>query len=167
MQTFHRWFAVFDRVVVTTLKWVCIALFVVLTLLLTANILIRFFPVMSLHWFDEIVEMVFAGLVFYGAAILCATRGFFSVGDWISPRLPGPRARHAYRLVIELAVLAFVLVFLRYAFELAARAEDLTNALQMPKAVLYSSMPISGAIMTIYCVKYALVELVALLHPQR
>ena len=167
MQTFHRWFAVFDRVVVATLKWVCIALFAVLTLLLTANILIRFFPVMSLHWFDEIVEMVFAGLVFYGAAILCATRGFFSVGDWISPRLPGVRARHAYRLAIELAVLAFVLVFLRYAFELAARAEDLTNALQMPKTVLYSSMPIAGAIMAIYSAKHALVELVALLQARR
>lgn len=45
-----------------------VTLFVVLTAIITANVLLRIFPITSLHWMDEIVEMCFAGLVFYGAA---------------------------------------------------------------------------------------------------
>ena len=48
---------------------------------------VRFFPVVSLHWFDEIIELLYAYLVFYGAAALWITREHLSVGDWISGRL--------------------------------------------------------------------------------
>ena len=158
MKRLAAWFDAFDRVVVVVLKWLCIVLFVVLTVLLTANIVVRFVPVVSLHWFDEIVEMVFAALVFYGAAVLWASRGFFSVGDWISARLPGPRSRHGYRLVVELLSLAFLAALLVYSWEITVRAEDLTNALQLPKSLLYACMPIAAVIMVVYSIKYVLVE---------
>jgi TRAP-type C4-dicarboxylate transport system permease small subunit len=158
MDAFLRWFEQVDRLVTFVLKWLCIALFVVLTLLLSANILVRFFPIMSLHWFDEIVEMVFAALVFYGAAMLWAVHGHFSVGDWISPRLPGQRAAHAYRLAVELLALGFLGVLFVYSLELTLRAEDVTNALQLPKSLLYCSMPIAAAIMLAYSAKRVLLE---------
>ena len=50
------------------LKALTITIFLLLSLLVSANVLVRFVPVVSLHWFDEIVEMLYAYLIFYGAA---------------------------------------------------------------------------------------------------
>ena len=76
-----------DRFVLALLKAFTILCFVLLTVLISANVFVRFFPVVSLHWFDEIIELLYAYLVFYGAAALWITREHFSVGDWISGRL--------------------------------------------------------------------------------
>ena len=63
-----------DRLLLSTLKAVSITCFFLLTILITANVFVRFFPVVSLHWFDEIIELLYAHLVFYGAAALWITR---------------------------------------------------------------------------------------------
>ena len=64
-----------DRIALVVLKALTITFFLLLSLLVSANVLVRFVPVVSLHWFDEIVEMLYAYLVFYGAAALWITRG--------------------------------------------------------------------------------------------
>jgi hypothetical protein len=91
-----------DRFVLTLLKAFTILCFSLLTVLISANVFVRFFPMVSLHWFDEIIELLYAYLVFYGAAALWITREHFSVGDWISGRLiRHPKAIRVYRLVLE------------------------------------------------------------------
>lgn len=153
MQTLSSLFAAFDRGVVATLKWLCIALFALLTLLLTANILIRFVPVFSMHWFDEILELIYAALVFYGAAAVWASGGHFSVGDWISGLLPGERARAFYRLIVQILSVLFLAVFLWYSIQLVMRASELSTVFQIPKSVMYSCMPVSSAIMLLYALR--------------
>ena len=41
-----------DRAILFALKVVTIVSFVLLTVLITANVFVRFFPVVSQHWFD-------------------------------------------------------------------------------------------------------------------
>src|SRR5512141_3086219 len=90
-----------DRVLLNTLKAVTIACFFLLTLLITANVFVRFFPIVSLHWFDEIIELLYAYLVFYGAAALWINREHLCVGDWISGRLiKSNRAISCYKLML-------------------------------------------------------------------
>ena len=43
-----------DRALLLVLEAICIALFAAITVILTLNIVVRFFPFMSMHWFDEI-----------------------------------------------------------------------------------------------------------------
>ena len=152
-----------------------IALLIALSLLLIANVLLRLtndlsialtdrgyanaaafiqrlLPLVSMHWFDEIVEMSFAALVFYGAALLWATKGHFCVGDWISPRLSGERARTWYRALVAVFCVAFQAVFFWYSLLLTLRATELTTVFQIPKSLLYSCMPISSFIMLAYSV---------------
>ena len=57
-----------DQVLVAVLKWICIGLFTAITIILTLNIVVRFVPIMSMHWFDEILELLYVALIFYGAA---------------------------------------------------------------------------------------------------
>jgi TRAP-type C4-dicarboxylate transport system permease small subunit len=156
-----RWF---DRLMMQSLRVLTIACFVILTLLVSANVFVRFFPVASLHWFDEIIELLYAYFVFYGAAALWISREHFSVGDWIGSRMiknaPG---RHLYRMVLELIVLLFALIFFYYSLRLTALAQDVTNVFAIPKRVLYSCMPVAGAIMIIYSIRNIAVEIIPII----
>ena len=69
-----------DEIISMVLKAITITCLVFLTLLVSANIFVRFFPVASMHWFDEIIELLYAYLVFYGAAALWISREHFGVG---------------------------------------------------------------------------------------
>ena len=152
--------AFIDRMILKALKVVTIVSFIFLTILITANVIVRFFPVVSLHWFDEIIELLYAYLVFYGAAALWILRGHISVGDWIEKSIGNPRLRHLYRAFIELMVLAFAAVFFYYSLRLTILALDVTNVFAIPKRVLYSCMPVAGAIMVIYSLRNIAVEII-------
>ncbi len=154
-----------DRMVLAALKALTITLFLLLSLLVCANVFVRFVPVVSLHWFDEIVEMLYAALIFYGAAALWITREHFSLGDWIGSKvIRDARARHLYRLVIEVLVLVFVLVFFYYSFRLTLMARDVTNVFAIPKRILYSCMPIAGAVMVVYSIRNIIHEVIPLIR---
>ena len=152
-----------DKWVLSALKIVTITSFGFLTILITANVIVRFFPVVSLHWFDEIIELLYAYLVFYGAAALWILRGHISVGDWIGERISRESLRHAYQMAIELLVLAFATIFLFYSYRLTVLAQDVTNVFAIPKSVLYSCMPISGVIMVLYSLRNVVSEFVGII----
>jgi TRAP-type transport system small permease protein len=155
-----------DKVFLRTLKAITITSFVFLTILIAANVFVRFFPIVSLHWFDEIIELLYAYLVFYGAAALWISRDHFGVGDWIEKRIPDIRMRHIYRLIIELLVLCFVVIFFYYSLRLTLLARDVTNVFAIPKRVLYSCLPVSGLIMIIYSIRNVTIEIVGIMKPQ-
>ncbi|NTV42127.1 MAG: TRAP transporter small permease subunit [Syntrophobacteraceae bacterium] len=153
-----------DRLALTVLKVFTIVLFILLSLLVSANVFVRFVPVVSLHWFDEILELLYAYLIFYGAAALWITREHFSVGDWISGRiLRGARTKRLYRAVLEVLVLIFAVVFFYYSLQLTLLARDVTNVFAIPKRILYSCLPCSGAIMIIYSIRNVAVEMIPLM----
>jgi len=157
---FARWI---DRIISQGLRILTITCFVFVTILVSANVFVRFFPVASLHWFDEIIELLYAYLIFYGAAALWISREHFSVGNWIGNRLiHNLSARHLYRLVLEVIVLIFALIFFYYSLKLTALAQDVTNVFAIPKRVLYSCMPIAGGIMIIYSIRNVIVEVIPL-----
>lgn len=155
-----------DRIMLNGLKTVAIVVFILLTVLITANVFVRFFPVVSLHWFDEIIELLYAYMVFYGAAALWITREHIHVGDWLGGALAkNERLGHAYGVVVETLVLAFACVFFYYAWQLTGRALDVTNVFAIPKKILYSCMPISGAVMVVYSIRNIVVELIGVFKP--
>lgn len=155
-----------DAAVTAVLKWLTVALFLALTLIVTANVLLRVFPITSLHWTDEIVEMCFAGLVFYGAAGVWMAKGNFSVGDWISKLAKTERAKNAYRLFLELIILGFAVVFFIYSLNLTLRARETTSVFQISKKVLYSCMPISAFIMSVYSLVFVVRGAILMVDPK-
>jgi len=156
-----------DKALLYALKGITIASFFFLTLLISANIFVRFFPVASLHWFDEIIELLYAYLVFYGAAALWISREHFGVGDWLEKRIKNVRMRYGYRVIIELFVICFVIIFFYYSLKLTVLAQDVTNVFAIPKRVLYSCLPVSGAIMIIYSIRNITVETIGMIKSRR
>jgi TRAP-type C4-dicarboxylate transport system permease small subunit len=155
-----RWM---DKTMLAILKGITITSFILLTLLVSANVFVRFFPVASLHWFDEIIELLYAYLIFYGAAALWISREHFGVGDWIERRMKRTRVRYAYKLMIELLVMGFALIFFYYSLQLTLLARDVTNVFAIPKRVLYSCLPVSGFIMILYSFRNIAVEVSGLI----
>ena len=147
-----RIFGFLDRSIKFVLKWLTIVLFIALSFILTANVFVRFVPVISLHWFDEVVEMLYASLVFYGSAIVWIGKAHFSIGDWISKFAKTNRLKAIYRLFTATACFAFIFIFFIYALEITLKSHEFTPVIGMPKAVLYSCMPISAFIMTVYSI---------------
>ena len=155
----------FDKGLTLVLEWICIVLFVAITFILTLSIVVRFIPFMSMHWFDEILELLYGALIFYGAAAVWITHSHFSVGDWISKFIPSVRGRFAYRLVVELMSLIFIVIFFKYALDLMIQTEEQTTAFAISKKWLYACMPITGAIMVLYTLKNMYFELARIVNP--
>lgn len=179
-----------DRFVQRLLYVLCVVLFIALGLILLTNVFMRMandlsifldmrgmgvaasfvksmVPIASMHWFDEIVELCFAALVFYGAAALWGVKGHFSVGDWISPRLPGVYSRAVYKLIVSLLSLTFIAVFFWFSLALTRRTTELSTVFQIPKSVMYSCMPISSFIMMMYSLGDVCKDLRQLFAPSR
>ena len=112
----------------------------------------NFIPVTSFHWFDEIVELSFAALVFYGAAALWGAKLHFCVGDWITPRLSSQKIQTLYKMFVYLICVAFMGILFWFSLRLTLRSTELTTVFQIKKSILYSCMPISALIMLIYSV---------------
>jgi TRAP-type C4-dicarboxylate transport system permease small subunit len=138
-----------DGSLAEAMRRVCIAAFVVLIVLVTTLILIRFAPLFSLGWADEIVEMAFAWMTFLGAAALWRSRSHFRV-DLIPDMLAGSRAGRALEIFLSLAALAFFLVFTYEGAVLTLRTTIPSPILAWPKALWYMIMPISGFIILGY-----------------
>lgn len=151
-----------DKAFLYALKGITIASFFFLTLLISANIFVRFFPVASLHWFDEIIELLYAFLVFYGAAALWISHEHFGVGDWLEKRIKNVRMRYGYRMIIELFVICFAIIFFYYSLKLTILAQDVTNVFAIPKRILYSCLPAAGAVMILYSIRNIAIELVGM-----
>tara|TARA_R110001583_G_scaffold41314_1_gene131529 strand:- start:5303 stop:5875 length:573 start_codon:yes stop_codon:yes gene_type:complete len=174
-------FKTLDIWVQKTLRFVAMTMFSILALLLIANISLRLVndfiqflsehgmegvasliqsvvTINSFYWFDEIIELCFAALVFYGAADLWCSKLHFSVGDWISPRIKNVRMKNFYKLLIVLISAIFMGILFWYSLKLTLRTNQVTTAFQIKQWILYSCVPISSAIMLIYSVVDVVVQ---------
>lgn len=155
-----RYLGVFDRALVFTLRLICVACFSLLLLLLAGNVFVRYFPVAAFYWFDEVVEWMFAWMIFFGAAALWARDEHFRL-EWISEKIRGTPAGHLVAAAIELTSLFFLVIFSYEALRLTLLAKDWTPVFNVSRRFLYACMPISGLIMVGYGVRNVLREILA------
>jgi TRAP-type C4-dicarboxylate transport system permease small subunit len=150
-------FSKFDRYLVATLRTICVGCFIALLVLLTGNVLVRLFPVTTMYWFDEVVEWVFAWMVFLGAAALWARDEHFKL-DWISKKLQQHRQGPLVAVLLEILSLAFLAIFAYQSLRLTILAKDWTPVFNVSRRYLYVCMPVSGVIMVGYSVRNLLRE---------
>ncbi|MDN2664272.1 TRAP transporter small permease subunit [Psychromonas sp. 14N.309.X.WAT.B.A12] len=169
------------------LRYIAITMFSILALLLIANISLRLIndliqfllvngwegtanfiqsviTINSFYWFDEIIELSFAALVFYGAAALWCAKLHFSVGDWITPRINSIHLQNLYKLLILLISATFMAILFWYSLKLTLRTNQVTTAFQIKQWILYSCVPISSMIMLIYSIVDVVIAAKRLLH---
>ena len=146
-----------DRVIGHTLRWGSVALLFAIFALLSINVFIRFFPIVSFEWFDEIMEMLVAWMVFLGTAALWRENEHFAI-TFLPEALKGKKSGAALDILINLICLIFIGVFTYYSLNITLRVTDWTPTINMPKAFLYASMPVAGFFMMIYSLRNLLIS---------
>lgn len=144
-----------DRALEVILRWTSIVCLAALAVLVSALVLVRFFPIIPLDWSDEIVELAFAWMVFQGTAALWRSHEHITI-DFIPQALAGTRAGRALDVVLALLALAFLAVFTWQGWLLTVQARDTSPMLLLPKPLWYASLPLSGLVMIGYSVSRAL-----------
>jgi len=147
-RSFERAEGIIDLV----MRWGSVGCLASIFILISAGIFVRFVPISSMGWADEIVEFGFAWMVFLGSALLWKERTHFRV-DFIPIWLAGTQAGHILDIILGLMSLFFFLVFTYEGGVLTIRTTDPSPILALPKALWYVIMPISGALLIGYTVR--------------
>ena len=137
---------------VLSLRWATVGCFVGLFFLIGAGIFARFIPFFSMGWADEVIEWAFAWMVFLGALVLWRERTHFRV-DLIPKWLTGCRTGQILEIFLSLLSLLFFLLFTYEGGVLTMRTTDYSPILDLPKALWYVVLPISGAAISGYTVR--------------
>ena len=156
----------FDTALTKVIRIITIILFSIMSLMLLFRVVFRILSIkFSFHWQDELIEMCFAGIVFLGSAALWMTKGHFSAGNFIMKLMKNRIAVSIYKIILELVSLVFILVFLKYSYDLTMRSREVTAVLEIPKKILYGVMPVSGLIMSLYSFGFLIFEIKQLIKP--
>jgi TRAP-type C4-dicarboxylate transport system permease small subunit len=134
------------------MKWGSIVCLIGLLLFVSAGVFVRFVPISSMGWADEIIEFAFAWMIFLGAAVLWRARTHFHV-EVLPERLAGKKSGRMLEILLSLCALVFLLVFTYEGGLIAIRATDRSPILEFPRTLWYMILPISGAIMIGYTIR--------------
>jgi TRAP-type C4-dicarboxylate transport system permease small subunit len=141
-----------DRVLEAVLRWMSIVCMFILVVLVCALVLIRFYPLFSMGWADEIVELAFAWMVFMGTAAIWRSHEHITI-DFIPQALAGTRAGRALDVVVGLLILGFLAVFTWQGwFFMIQSSSNTSPMLTMPRPLWYATIPVSGLVMIVYTV---------------
>ncbi len=145
-----------DRVLGAALRIVPMLCLAALFVILFGNVLSRYFQIWSIAWFDEIVQALFAWMVFIGAAALWREHDHFRI-DWLETFLDdetgGGPASTVLRALLALLSLGFLAVLAWKGLDLTLRSRAVTPILNIPVATVYAAIPFSAAIMCAYSLR--------------
>ncbi|UCH21574.1 MAG: TRAP transporter small permease subunit [Deltaproteobacteria bacterium] len=151
-----------DRILASLMRGICIACIVFLLILMTGNVFFRFVPIISMGWYDEIVELLFAWLVFIGAAALWRENTHFRV-EWFYAKFENRSAGYMIGLLIESLSLFFLVIMTFQGLRITLLANDWTPILKLPKRLQYVDIPIAGSLMILYSVRNIVYHILSLL----
>jgi len=134
------------------MRWGSIICLVGLLFFVSAGVFVRFVPISSMGWADEIIEFGFAWMVFIGAAALWRGRSHFRV-ELVPGWLAGSKRGLILEIFLSLTALLFLVVFTYEGGIIAIRATDRSPILEFPRTLWYMCIPISGAIMIGYTIR--------------
>ncbi len=145
----------FDRlegIIDLAMRWGSVTCLVGIFILIAAGIFVRFVPISSMGWADEVIEFGFAWMVFLGSAVQWKERTHFR-GDLILKSVAGAQAGRILDIALSFMSLVFFLVFTFEGGVLTMRTTDPSPILALPKALWYVIMPISGCILIGYTIR--------------
>ena len=137
---------------VRALKWSSVGCLVALLVLIAAGIFVRFVPIGSMGWADEVIEWAFVYMVFMGSVVLWKERSHFRV-DLVPQWLAGTRGERALDISLALLSLVFFLVFTYEGTALTLRTTYNSPILDVPKLLWYGILPLSGIAFIGYTVR--------------
>ena len=133
----------------TGLKLVACIVYTVLVGVTVSGVYFRYVLNDSLVWGEELGRYMFIWIVCIGAAMAVAKDAHVNV-DFVLEKLSA-KVRNLVELVTEIGVLVFLGVVIVQGAKLTAFGfESHSLALQIPMALVYVALPLTGAVMAVY-----------------
>jgi TRAP-type C4-dicarboxylate transport system permease small subunit len=139
-----------DHLVGQVCKWGAVACLSGLFVLLLVAVIVRMVPALSVSGYDEIVELLFAWMIFLGALALWREGALYRVTviEAALPRAPRRVVRVAMRALM--LMVALVMAVMGHAF--VRDAGEITPFLGLDKTYWYVAVPLTGAVMSVYAI---------------
>jgi TRAP-type C4-dicarboxylate transport system permease small subunit len=114
--------------------------------LVSIGVVNRFYPLGSMGWSDEIIELLLVWTLFIGIAEIWRQGLHFRV-DVVPNLLRGRTSGKVLDVLLLCASLVFLVAFTYQAWELMLQASDQSPIFAWSRRFWYAPMPIAGAIM--------------------
>jgi len=123
---------------------------VLIQALLTFNVVARFVPSVTTVWTEEIIELLFAWVVFVGGALLYRQGVLFRV-ELVEEALPRSW-RRPLNLVIQACMLAFAVLLMTQGWLFTRETFVDSPFLHIRKVPWHAALPAGGLLFTVYAV---------------
>ena len=145
-------FSRLDRILAVGMNGISVASLSLLFCTVALVVVTRVFSLRSAGWTDELIELLFAWLLFPCAAALWRTQGHFTV-DLIPQLLQRTLARRPLAIAVEALCLAFLAVFFWQACVFVeSSASETSPVFGVSRIYWYGVMPVCAAIMIGYSI---------------
>lgn len=145
-------FTAVKRVVDKVIEWLCIAILAVMTILVTYQVVTRYFFSKPSAISETLAQYLFVWMIMYGSAYVFGLKEHLDITT-IKDKLHGVPLL-VVELLINLVLILFAAVVLMYGGSMVTEQQmgTLDAALQIPMGVIYSAIPISGLFILFYAI---------------
>ena len=140
-----------DRCIYSAMRAICMVCLGLLFVIVTVSVVNRFTGLMSMGWSDEIIELLFAWLVFLGSACLWRDHSHFGV-DLLPSMLHG-RWKWLLTLLTSVLGIGFLVLLVYHGWNLLIEASDNSPVFAISKKYWYGVMPLAGSVMIGYSLR--------------
>ena len=138
-----------ERIFVALNAWALIAMLSAMTLVIGANITLRYLIGHSLPWADEVARYLMIWLTFIGAGLILRHGGHVAITR-LQEGLPD-LGQKVLRAAIILGLLIFFGFMVHVGLQYAQRMQyQLTPALRIPFVYVYAAMPIGFGLLIVH-----------------
>lgn len=130
----------------------CMFALTAMTVLITYQVIVRYFFNSPSAVSEVLAKYFFVWLILYAGAYVFGTREHMAIG-FIRDKFPR-KVNLVLQMITELSVAGFALYIMAFGgYKISLRQMmQSDSALQIPMGVIYSAIPISGALIVFYCV---------------
>ena len=142
MKTFERYF-------VATNKWLLIIMLAVMSIIIFANVVLRYTTHVSIEWAEEVARHLMIWLTFLGCGPVLRYGGHIAVEN-LQDSLPHALAL-GLRLLIAIMLTGLFVFFIWFGLEYMDRTQyQQTPATQISFAFIYAALPVGAAFSLIH-----------------
>jgi TRAP-type C4-dicarboxylate transport system permease small subunit len=156
-----RVLAKLDKCVSNILLGGALTCIISLLVLLVVNLLLRILGTSTvMDWYAEVVELLFAWMVFLTASILSRGKEHFHV-NLLEVNYAGRRWYHILKFVINLLGVLFFFSLFCFSLKLTYDAEQTMAVLPLSRRWAYACVPFNTFFMCIYTIRDSVQDLLA------
>jgi len=132
------------------LAWVCIFLLSAMTVLVTYQVVVRYFFNSPNSYTEIVSKYMFVWMIMYGSAYVFGLREHMNIA-FVRDKMPA-KARIIVEMIGELIIALFTAIVLIYGgyTQMIDQMVQLDATLQIPMGIIYSAVPVSSIFILFY-----------------